>query len=104
MVVPNTTLVAGDMTGGLDATHEARGGQRVEHVVDRLTGDGGQTCTGESVDGIGIGMRMSMDGIHDDDSGLSDAEAGRPQSISVPRVDGHAPTITAIGAPREVFS
>ena len=54
VVVTRAHLVAGGMAGRLEATHESCGGERPQHVVDRLVRHGAELsahCTGEFVGG-----------------------------------------------------
>ena len=58
VVVADACLVARDVSGGLDTTHESGRGQGTQYVIDRLNRDvrkGGAHGTDE---GVGIGVRV----------------------------------------------
>jgi hypothetical protein len=57
VVVPDARLVARDGPRWLDAPHQARCGERAQHVVDGLVGHLAEVCTDGTDDRIGVGVR-----------------------------------------------
>ena len=81
VVVTRAHLVAGGMAGRLEATHESCGGERPQHVVDRLVRHGAELsahCTGEFVGG---GVRVRFDEAEHGHARRGDTQSSATQQL-----------------------
>jgi alpha-beta hydrolase superfamily lysophospholipase len=81
MVVPDTELEPGRRPGRLDAAHEARVGQGMKDVIDRLRGHRAQRASRGGCHVVGIGVGLVRQRIEDGQSGLGDPQADAAQQL-----------------------
>jgi len=81
VVVPDPRLVAGGGSGGLDPTGEPGSGQRAEHVVDRLCGDGVEAFPHPPGDLLHLQVATGGEHLKDGEARLGDPEAPRSQQL-----------------------
>ena len=80
VVVADPGFVAGHRTRGLDAPHQSGAGQGCQNVVDSLPGDLGQAAAHRAENRVGVGVRVSVDGLENRDPRSGDPKIGGPQS------------------------
>jgi hypothetical protein len=83
VVVAHARFEASWAAGGLDAADEARAGQYVEHVIDRLGGHGAQPSAGRHGDVVNDRVVPLAHRPHHSHSRCRDAETGVAQAGDV---------------------
>ena len=86
VVVADPGLVAGGRAGRLDAPDQAGVGERAQHVVDRLVGDGRQVRPHEADQRLGVDVRVLVDRREHRQPGPRHAQGGVPQHGPAVRV------------------
>lgn len=89
VVVADPGLVARDGARGLDLSHQARGGQGMQHVVHGLPGYVGQRKTHGTENRFRVGVWMRIHCFQDGDARSGHAQVGRPELFGVVRYRGH---------------
>ena len=85
VVVADPRLVASDGAGRLDSPNQARGGQRGEHVINRLPRDLGQAGAHGPEYRLGVGMRLGVDRFEHRQPRARHAQVSRAELIRVIR-------------------
>lgn len=88
VVVADPGLVARDGARGLDLSHQARGGQGMQHVVHGLPGYVGQRKTHGTENRFRVGVWMRIHCFQDGDARSGHAQVGRPELFGVVRYRG----------------
>ncbi len=81
VVVADAGLVARHRTGGLDASNQTGGAQRVERVVDGLVRHLGQVLARGADDRFGVGVGVRVHRAQHGDPRLGDSQRGGAQQL-----------------------